>query len=684
MSFISSIFGGSKTSLQSRPGEPDEGEERYFGLENYGNTCYCNSVLQALYFCKPFRDCLQHYSYPRSAAFLAATYEGIPLKAQGSTPTAGISPLPPASSTSPSGTALPAAPSGPKPNSTGNVIQTILKPSSGGAKLIKAKSKSAKSLWGNKTDVEIEAAPSQSSQATPEPELDLEHEPPTMLPVSLENILDTPMENQTASLMTSLQDMFLKIRSQKKRTGVFGPKEFIQTLKSENELFRGAQQQDAQEFLNYLLNAIAEILVKQQKEYIRKIRSEYERVNRDMQSRLATTGSGSAEDQPKDNVEPNQPASWVHAIFEGVLTNETKCLTCETVTNRDEAFLDLSVDIEQHSSVSSCLRNFSSSETLCHKNKFFCDTCGSLQEAEKRMKIKRPPNVLAIHLKRFKYQERVQRYVKLCHRVSFPLELRLFNMVDDVDDVSRLYSLSAVIVHLGSGPYHGHYIALVKSNSRWLCFDDEHVTVVEPHELNKYFGDHTSQGTGYIFFYESFSSTDAMQLVRAMGTKTEEAPAANGLQHITSESEPNLAVHANHNDAESISSSNTGGTKNNDSTSVTGSSGHGQGAAGAANTKATQLAEQDKKRRNRNKRPSLPQLSPSHAPQSSVHNPPDEDPYPLPAYRSNTIPASAPASAHPNKDEGFKLPDPPSLQPSSELKEKEGWNWPFGRKGKAT
>jgi hypothetical protein len=70
------------------------------------------------------------------------------------------------------------------------------------------------------------------------------------------------------------------------------------------------------------------------------------------------------------------------------------------------------------------------------------------------MKIKKLPNILALHLKRFKYQEDVQKYIKLAYRVAFPLELRLFNTVDDIEDADRLFELFAIVVHIGK------YVAL--------------------------------------------------------------------------------------------------------------------------------------------------------------------------------------------------------------------------------
>ena len=216
-------------------------------------------------------------------------------------------------------------------------------------------------------------------------------------------------------------------------------------------------------------------------------------------------------DKIADNLVASKQASedsglnlrWVHELFEGTLTSETRCLTCENLSQRDEAFLDLSVDLEQHSSVTSCLRKFSEEEMLCERNKFHCDNCGGLQEAEKRMKIKKLPRIRALHLKRFKYTEDLQRLQKLFHRVVFPYNLRLFNTTDDAEDPDRLYELYAIVVHIGGGPYHGHYVSIVKTQDRgWLLFDDEMVEPLSKGFVRNFFGGEHSLACAYILFYQ--------------------------------------------------------------------------------------------------------------------------------------------------------------------------------------
>jgi ubiquitin carboxyl-terminal hydrolase 12/46 len=44
---------------------------------------------------------------------------------------------------------------------------------------------------------------------------------------------------------------------------------------------------------------------------------------------------------------------------------------------------------------------------------------------------------------------------KLMYRVVFPFELKLPNTTDDADGQDAMYSLFAVVVHVGSGPHHG-------------------------------------------------------------------------------------------------------------------------------------------------------------------------------------------------------------------------------------
>ena len=193
-------------------------------------------------------------------------------------------------------------------------------------------------------------------------------------------------------------------------------------------------------------------------------------------------------------------------MFEGFLTSETKCLTCENVSRRDEPFLDLSIDIERNSSVTACLRQFSESEMLCERNKFHCDNCGGLQEAEKRMKVKKLPKILALHLKRFKFTEDLQRNVKLFHRVLYPKHFRLFNTTDDAEDPDKLYELSGIVVHIGGGPYHGHYVSVVKTeHAGWLLFDDEMVEAVDPSYVFNFFGDNKGMATAYVLFYQEVS-----------------------------------------------------------------------------------------------------------------------------------------------------------------------------------
>ena len=310
-----------------------------------------------------------------------------------------------------------------------------------------------------------------------------------------------PAYGMEESLFTALKDLFESIIAHSSKTGIVKPSRFLEILRSGNDMFNGQQHQDAHEFLNYVLNEVIENVEAHQKRLMRNGHAIPPKPTEPASSASSTSNaSGSV-------------TGWMHEIFQGQLTSETKCLTCENVSRRDEHFLDLSIDLEKNSSVTSCLRAFSASEMLCERNKFHCDTCGGLQEAEKRMKIKRLPKVLALHLKRFKYMEETGRFEKLHHHVLYPYHLRLFNTTDDAEDPDRLYELYAVVVHIGGGPYHGHYVAIIKTEDKgWLLFDDELVEPVDKSYVRNFFGERTGTGvaSAYLLFYQE-TTEEAVQ-----------------------------------------------------------------------------------------------------------------------------------------------------------------------------
>lgn len=101
-------------------------------------------------------------------------------------------------------------------------------------------------------------------------------------------------------------------------------------------LFDNMQQQDAHEFLNYLLNTIGDLVA-----------GLYQVIIPHSFSFVVAQQREAGETEIR---------TWVQEIFQGTLTNETRCLVCETVRSKDEDFLDLSLDIEQNTSLTHCLK----------------------------------------------------------------------------------------------------------------------------------------------------------------------------------------------------------------------------------------------------------------------------------------------------------------------------------------
>ncbi|ORY80389.1 hypothetical protein BCR37DRAFT_67200 [Protomyces lactucae-debilis] len=430
----------------------EDGRDKYWGLENFGSTCYANSVLQALYYTPPFRNAM--LSAPCTEEVLEAIF------------------------------------SEPYPQRSFADVNTPPPPP---PQLVKKKK--GLSSW---TLEEEEKEEFRKRSYYPKGEPPLQHamfpEPPvaksdvafrgaemkasddTATDAFKKRLLETHLvispqarERSDAVLFESLRDVYTSLADQKQRTGILSPKSFMDTLRRENEMFRQNIHHDAHEFLNYILNSVHD---------------------------------GYAHLTKKNAL---RDTTFVHRIFEGTLASEVRCLTCENITSRDESFLDLSLDIEEDTSVSACMRAFSASEFLREKNKFFCEACNGLQEAERRMKIRKLPKVLALHLKRFKYEQEVQRHVKLQHVVRYETTLRLGNTTDDAADPDRLYELYAVVVHLGGASYHGHYIACVRTDHLgWILYDDEHVERIPESVVMRFIGGEDS-GTAcaYVLFYRT-------------------------------------------------------------------------------------------------------------------------------------------------------------------------------------
>lgn len=127
---------------------------------------------------------------------------------------------------------------------------------------------------------------------------------------------------------------------------------------------------------------------------------------------------------------------------------------------------------KQQISLEDCLQYSSRPEVLSKDNAWFCSSCKSDVQATKTLQMYKSPEVLIMHLKRF----RPRYYEKLSTIVQFPIDaFDLSPYLIGPERERQVYDLYAVSNHFGS-VLGGHYTAFVRAGGRWFDMDDSSVT----------------------------------------------------------------------------------------------------------------------------------------------------------------------------------------------------------------
>uniref|UniRef100_A0A8C8VKB8 ubiquitinyl hydrolase 1 n=1 Tax=Pelusios castaneus TaxID=367368 RepID=A0A8C8VKB8_9SAUR len=213
------------------------------------------------------------------------------------------------------------------------------------------------------------------------------------------------------------------------------PVSFIRDLKKIARHFRFGSQEDAHEFLRYIIDAMQKACL-----------NGYTKLDRHSQ---ATT--------------------LVHQIFGGYLRSRVKCSVCRSVSDTYDPFLDIALEIRQAANIVRALELFVRADVLSGENAYMCAKCKRKVPATKRFTIHRASNVLTLSLKRFANFSGG----KITKDVGYPEFLNVRPYMSQSNGSPVTYGLYAVLVHSGFSCHAGHYYCYVKaSNGQWYQMND--------------------------------------------------------------------------------------------------------------------------------------------------------------------------------------------------------------------
>lgn len=189
-------------------------------------------------------------------------------------------------------------------------------------------------------------------------------------------------------------------------------------------------------------------------------------------------------DNISEKLKGTDKENMIRYIFGGKTQVEVKGVSEGFVVKRQEEFYDLSLDINDCSSLTDSFDLYVATEFLEGANRYESQEYG-LQDAELTTRFLSLPRVLVLHLKRFEYDRLSQSNEKLNYLFRFAdkLSLKEYLSSDASPDTPSDYELFGVLVHSGT-PASGHYYSFLRTSKspQWYKFNDSVVTKARPDE----------------------------------------------------------------------------------------------------------------------------------------------------------------------------------------------------------
>ena len=199
-------------------------------------------------------------------------------------------------------------------------------------------------------------------------------------------------------------------------------------------------------------------------------------------------------------------SSIIQKVFGGKIQTSFDCENCSGVSSHQETFFELNLAVpssntEKDLSVQSLIDEYVEPEKLIADNQYYCDPCGSLQNALKRTKFLQSPSHLMCNLMRFRYDKDLKRRVKILTDLKHDREISI-----PIDKELIRFKLYGIIIHSGYSTDSGHYYTYIRDESSssddWFKFDD---STVSRSNFNEFNSKKSPSATAYVLLYQRCS-----------------------------------------------------------------------------------------------------------------------------------------------------------------------------------